>query len=643
MYRHISSLRNNPSGFLNPGKTRIGITRRGENVCIPDGMLDSHTLITGSTGMGKSNLLKLLGNAVSMMDDSAVLIIDPHGDFAMNLMSTFPEKVLFLSSGKENIDGVEHAIFMNPMHTPGLDSHVTAGLIRDVFSENQTLSQGTWGPRLELVFTSLLSKLLESDRNASLSDFVEILTNQRKLRNILRDSGEDSFSQYMKMQMSDWKGWLAFVSSTLNKVIPVTSNPLISSLTSGREDSFSLEDVFRNRMIVIPEIWNSVLSGEASTVLSSLIIVKLWGYLLSRYGKEKTRLRVFIDEAQLIPESLIEKIMTEGRKFGFSLTLATQQIPGNSETWKRSVLGNCASVFMFGTSDRDSSLISGSYFSDATEKSVKETVKGLLRGECVAWSKNGGSISGPISFKTMPVPDVQFDSAALRRETFRRYGIPLKERENSETVDLHEELISRFSFFMERKGIRLDTGISVAGKVPDGIFQTGGNQIILEVEVSDLMNPRRTWEKILHYKGWKKVLLTPENFGEQLMEKMVDRIMGISAMEREQISHSLSSFLETAVAEFDQRFRLVIPGGRMLLNMENIMDGSLLTAVRRNRYGPILEKALHAMVKNGSCRAEILEIFSSSMNHSIMGIFREKYCKDSDYITLKEVYEICRI
>ena len=642
MYRHTPHIRSNPAIFFTPGNREIGLTRRGEKVYAPDTALNSHILITGGTGMGKSNIMKLLAAEASEKDDSAILVIDPHGDTAMSLMSAFPRRIMFLPLGKGNIGGSELSISMNPMHQIGLDPHVTAGLIKDAFSGNETLSQGTWGPRLELVFSSLLTTLLETDSNASLADLADVLTNQNKLRLILRNTGDSAFASYMKMQMSDWKGWLSFVSSTLNKILPVTSNPLTSSITSGREDSFSLEDVFRNRMIVIPEIWNSVLSGDASTVLSSLLIVKFWGFLLSRYGKEVLRLRVFIDEAQLIPESIIGKIMTEGRKFGFSLTLATQQLPAKSDIWSRSVLGNTGSVFLFGTSDRDAALISGSFFSGGMEKTVKDAAKGLVRGECLAWSKYGDSISGPLFIKALPFPDSPLDLETFRSEALAKYGSPGKELMESGNVDLHEELIAKFSLFMERKGIHMDTGVSVGGKIPDGVFQTGGSQILLEVEVSDLASIRRIWDKIINYKGWKKILLTPAGFGEPLLERIVDRIMNVSPMDKDLISHSLSSFLDTAVAEFDQRFRLVIPGDRMLLNIDNMQSGSILTGVRRHKYGALMEKALRLMVKSGRNLAEIRDIFDGNLNPSLQDMLPKDVCKSREFITLKEVYELCR-
>ena len=642
MYRHTPHIRNNPSIFFTQGAREIGLTRRGERVYVPEDTLNSHILIAGSTGMGKSNIMKLLAAEASEKNDSVVLVIDPHGDTAISLMSAFPGRIMFLPLGKENIDGSDRSISMNPMYQVGLDPHVTAGLIRDAFSGNETLSQGTWGPRLELVFTSLLTTLLESDRNASLSDLADVLTSQNKLRLILKNTGDTAFSSYMKMQMSDWKGWLSFVSSTLNKILPVTSNPLTSSLTSGREDSFNLEDVFKNRMIVIPEIWNSVLSGDASTVLSSLLIVKFWGFLLSRYRKEKFRLRVFIDEAQLIPESIIGKIMTEGRKFGFSLTLATQQLPSRSDIWSRSVLGNTGSVFLFGSSDRDSTLISGSFFSGEMEKTVIDAAKGLVRGECLSWTKNGDSISGPLFIRTIPFPTSQLDLGIFRYEALKKYGRPEREILKSDTVDLHEALVTKFSLFMERKGIHLDTGVSIGGKIPDGVFQTGGNQIILEVEVSDLTNLRRIWDKIINYKGWKKIFLTPEGFGESLLERIVDRIMEIPSIEGDLISHTISSILDAAVAEFDQRFRLVLPGERMLLNMENIQTGSLLTGVRRHKFGALMEKALRIMVKSGRNMAEFRDIFDGSLNPSLQEMLTKEVCRDSGFITLKEVYELCR-
>ena len=118
--------------------------------------------------------------------------------------------------------------------------------------------------------------------------------------------------------------------------------------------------------------------------------------------------------------------------------------------------------------------------------------------------------------------------------------------------------------------------------------------------------------------------------------------MEIPSIEGNLISHSISSILDTAVAEFDQRFRLVLPGERMLLNMENIQTGSILTGVRRHKFGALMEKALRIMVKSGRNMTEFRDIFDGSLNPSLQEMLTKEVCRDSRFITLKEVYELCR-
>lgn len=643
MYRHRSVLNRNSSPFFRETNCKIGSDISGNSMFLPEFFFEQHTLITGRTGSGKSNFLKVLTSALSLEKQSLTVIIDPHGDTARHGINVFGDRTLMLALGSVEIGGKEYSLKMNPLSTYGVKSAVAAGMLKDVFSNSEEFSGGTWGPRLELILGTVMQHLTEQNEDSTLGDLAEILMNQRKMKAFLSSIKDDRLASYMKMQMSDWRGWNGFVSSSLNKIIPLVSNPLTRDLVNGKRDSFNLAELAAGSTLLVPEIWNSSMPGGTAAILSSLIILKLWAFSLGSYlTGTRVRIRILVDEAQLIPQNILKKILTEGRKYGISMIMATQQVPLESQVWKGSILGNVGNTVSFSSSDHTAALIASGSFSGPEFTEVRNTIISLEPYRCILWSKLPESISGPVTCRVMPANVNATSEDLVRRESIMRHGSPKEINTENGLIDLHESLIGSFSIFLEKKGIDLKRDTMVNGWIPDGTFLIAGTEYLLEVEVSDLSNFSRITGKLNHYWDRKKVFLTPEGFGSILFNKLIERIQLTPPEDRETIKKYLKSIARTTVCEFDQRPRITLASERLLLNLINLDDGSFLSSIKRSRNGKLLMGIFHHFLENGIIsmrRDRVLDTLYPGLRKGQIDLDR---LFPDDHVTLRGLFEICR-
>ena len=643
MYRHRSVLNRNPGFFRDNSEFRIGSSFDGSPINLHQDFFRNHTLITGRTGSGKSNFLKVLLTALPTESNTLTVVIDPHGDTARHAMAYFGDRTLMLALGTAERDGVDYSLKMNPLSTPGVKSAVTAGMLKEVFSSIEEFSSGTWGPRLELILGTVMQHLAENNENANLGDLADLLMSQQKMRAFISTIGDEKLSSYMKMQMSDWRGWNSFVSSSLNKIIPLISNPLTSDLVGGRKDSFDLEGMAERTMLIVPEIWNSSMPGGTAAILSSMVLVKIWAFSIGSFLRGKhNRIRIIVDEAQLIPANILMRLLTEGRKYGISLIMATQQVPIDSYSWKNILLGNVGNFVCFSSADANASLISAASFSGPQYSQVRDSIISLEPHRCILWSKLPESMAGPVTCEVRLTDQHSTGDEEFRYVSITRFGSPRVIEGRPDYIDLHESLIGSFSTFLEKKGIALYRDSRINGKIPDGTFIISGTEYILEVEVSDLSNFSRIVEKIMHYWDRKKIFLTPEGFGPTLFNSIIEHVSAFPERDKEGIQRYLRSISLTTVCEFDQRPRIVLSNGRMLLNISNLQDGSFMTSLKRSVKGGLLVLLFQHFMDTGIYRisnGSINELFFSGSNAG--GKIDIDFFK-TDEVTCKGLFDLCR-
>ena len=118
---------------------------------------ERHLYIIGQTGVGKSALLELL--TISEINSPyGFAVIDPHGDYALNILRRIPKErakdVIYF-----NPVDVNFPIAFNPMEVQ--DSKLKTQTASELIGVLKRMFD-SWGPRLEYILVNCLRVLLDN-------------------------------------------------------------------------------------------------------------------------------------------------------------------------------------------------------------------------------------------------------------------------------------------------------------------------------------------------------------------------------------------------------------------------------------------------------------------------------------------------
>jgi len=522
MYEYSPSISMNDRHYTTGKGLNIGHAVGGSGVLLPAEDLAGHMLVTGKTGSGKSSFVGMVMEQLSEREGCNIILLDPHGKLAEDfVVANRSKELVYISPRIVESGKLQVGIQMNGIiRGDGDNPENSLGWVRELFSHETALSNNTWGPRLELIFRSLLSEMVKQRPDSNLSDLAAILTNQSDLRSLLRQSTNVAIREFLEMQMKDWRNWNQYVSSALNKLLPIISSKSVSTLISSRKDSFDLKRSIEsgNHAFVI-EISKTTMPEDTSRILTSIFLQRFWSEYLS-IGKS-IETYVIVDECQLVESNLLERLLSEGRKYGLRLILITQSISllGN---WRRNaILSNVRNFVSFPVSDDDAQTLSRTINVGRREMEFVNALKNQELHRAIIWSQGDSGISGPLSFSPVQLQQSNEPKKFIEiiNGSILKFGSPFISESRVETeTGRHSRLIRIMEAYLSGKKIPLIVNQKVNSMIPDGLFTVNGTEYILEAECSDLDNFYRIFRKIKAYQNRKVVFLTYAEDADRLFQ-----------------------------------------------------------------------------------------------------------------------------
>ncbi|HLH86045.1 MAG TPA: DUF87 domain-containing protein [Thermoplasmataceae archaeon] len=617
----------------------IGLSGKGNTISLQSDSVFRHFLVLGKTGSGKSSFMLNLASQILKLQLGSAIVLDPHGKLATDLALEFPDKALIVTSGHSD-DGksrVSTGIRTILKSNPDEIDQVTS-ILRDQFSRNLALSQGTWGPRLETVFTVLMKEIMNRREVHSLSGILSYLVNQNKIKAMLRDVQDENVREFLRMQISDWRNWNSYISSSVNKLLPVATDPKIRGMIDPDDDCINIRDAIRAGSLIIPEIWTT--GTENVSVVSSLFLSRIW--LEARKEQFENHVFVFIDEAQSFPEYILDMILREGRKFGITLILATQFLPVNSDLWKKTVLGNAGNYAVFALTSSDASHVAASIVRLQAREKIVDAIQTQPPYNFLFWQTGDDGLQGPAKIVVpKPHPPKASDYSEIRRNCMLIHGkttTPESLNKPSET-DLHAYILELTVGYFSGRGFICDVAVKKGNTIPDATVNVEGTEFIVEVEVSDLANFRRVTEKILNYQGRRMIFVTIGELCNHLYSGILQACRD-SGPERE-LSRSVVGMLGniTILGVESGSLFIYTPSRHLPVRKDYLQKGTFELSVavgKTHRQGQIL---LDYMIKKKAFRvsaAEIRSIFSNTFTESLTSLGMESLTI-YDVLAFKEI------
>jgi hypothetical protein len=337
----------------------FGVTNfRGDNQVFGSLRKDRgrHMYILGQTGVGKTKIMELMCLS-DIFYDKGFAVIDPHGDFAENMLSFIPERrvkdVVYFNPADTN-----NPIAFNPLEVtdPAFKTQLSSeliGVLKRLFD--------SWGPRLEYILRYTLLALLDFP-NATMLDINRMLT-EKKFREAVISYIEDPVVKtFWVTEFAGWENKFATeaVAPVLNKVGAFTANPMIRNIVGQPKSSFNIREIMDNGKILILNLSRGLVGEDNAAILGSMMVTKIQLATMSRADIPEDQRRPFylyVDEFQNFATDSFAVILSEARKYQLCLTVANQYISQMQETVRDAVFGNVGSIISFRVSPDDSAFL----------------------------------------------------------------------------------------------------------------------------------------------------------------------------------------------------------------------------------------------------------------------------------------------
>lgn len=318
-----------------------------------------HLLIQGKSGQGKTYFIQRILNEVSHSGIPTIIIDYTDGFKKSQLEKDFKRslgdklKMIFLIKDKFDLNPFKkHNIELDEGIFMLEDNQSVAGRFKSVI--NSVYQLGI--QQSNCVYEAALRGLNKSEDEMDLSIFREELE---------KDQSNPAIS-------------------TLNKLRELLDkNPFVSS-------DFDWSDILDNDEGTVLVIQLTGLSKDVQKTITEFILWDLWNYKAST-GSEDKPFNVILDEAQNLDFSEgqpCSKILTEGRKFGWSGWFATQSLKGMSSE-EISKFDNAAMKIYFHPTDNSISEDARN-ISKSNKKIWESKLSKLNKGDCVV---NGSLMS----------------------------------------------------------------------------------------------------------------------------------------------------------------------------------------------------------------------------------------------------------
>lgn len=326
-------------------------------VKLPLGHLMKHAFIMGKTGSGKgvtmrTMLLSMIDNMVKYPDVApGFTYIDPHGDDIRDVMSYIPDELydkvhIFHAKNTQFPRGFN--LIEPPM--PGYEEHTVSTfvqLIRDRFPTGV-------GPRMEHFMKNGLLSLLTME-GTTILHLQQLFGDERFRAKVVRGIKDPVLQAFWKNEFSAVKDIATVIGPIWNKLGAFASYPAIRHVVGQAHGTINPRMIMDNGEIHLVDLSGGM--EDSLSLIGASMVSKYHYSALSRSDtpKEFRRPHILVcDEIHVYATNLMSSILSEDRKFGLGLVLATQYLDRIPKDVLGGILGNVGTTILLNLGENDS-------------------------------------------------------------------------------------------------------------------------------------------------------------------------------------------------------------------------------------------------------------------------------------------------
>ena len=353
--------------------TPVGVTTVGRKrlVRLSADATRRHQFYVGASGEGKSTLmLHVLLHAMRQKangeNDGAVVVVDPHGDLAWDLLELVPpeiaHKVRFIDlSDRDRVVGIN---VLSP--TFSSDRDVTADLLVDTVSRHWEF----WGPNMASILSHSVKTLHEANTHPdvppeeeyTLLDVRSLLDVEAFRRSVLEKIHDENLKRFWLLDFPNiQRDYVRNIQPITARLMEYSDSRIAAAMVGQRFSTINLRESLEAGDIMLVSAKGSNVGGGVARLISSYILMMV-DHIIEAQGEvaseERQRVMVAVDEMHMLKGVPFESMLNNWRKFGGSLLLGTQTLSGVREfspALEDSLLTNVGvlAVFRVGADDAE--------------------------------------------------------------------------------------------------------------------------------------------------------------------------------------------------------------------------------------------------------------------------------------------------
>ena len=312
-----------------------------------DSLRETHSYISGKSGTGKSTFM---ANIVcdDIKNGKSVLVIDPH-DLTERILKKTDKSMVTV------INPRDRKYSFNPLNLKNKED--ISYMVDSIASVFHSLYREFWGPQSDDILRRSLRALILSDKNFTLLDLEEFLTDDHARILILNDIDDEDVKSYFSNIYSRWdqRSRNEKIAPLLNKLGRIKGDENLGHFLSNNEESLDLENLINSKTNIIFNLSKSEIGDENSKFLGSLMLSFIQIFILR---KNPSMIKyIYIDEFQNFLTDSLVFLFSESRKFGVSITLANQYVTQIDMKYQDTILENVGIFYIFSEGEKSRKIL----------------------------------------------------------------------------------------------------------------------------------------------------------------------------------------------------------------------------------------------------------------------------------------------
>jgi hypothetical protein len=396
----------------------IGRDSRGERwVALDPPAARLHTVVAGSSGSGKSELLAR-GILDEIASGHAGAVIDPKADLIQTILERVPsqhaDRVVVLDPGDDSrpTPGVD----VLRGGDPDLRTDVLIGALKNIFSD--------WGIRSE-TYGRLAIRSLCDMPGATLADAGRLFSSEPFLREVIAHLRDpyliEAWKQYLALPADSR---VEHIQAPMARVTALLARPRVRAVLANPEPKLDVARLFAERKWLLVSLAPGTLGEAGANIVGAALTHMVWSAIEARAALAPARrhlISIYLDELATLTGGVpfsFELLAERARGLGAGLTVAVQTLGRIPEPTRSALLGNSGSFVTFRAPAEEATRIARQ-LPGLTEADVMA----LERFHVAARLTVGGAVSVATG-RTLALPAPTGHAASIRDASARLYGTP---------------------------------------------------------------------------------------------------------------------------------------------------------------------------------------------------------------------------